>query len=462
MASLTTPVMDLARDIYTSLERDWRDEPEGIWRPAYSEPESRAFVRIKEAAASIGMQSLQDLAGNAYFIYAGKNRNLPVLMTGSHMDAVPQGGRWDGTAGVVAGLAALKQLHDDGWQPEQDVVLVALRCEESAWFNVALLGSRFACGDAPADSLERVRNDTGKSLRAHMQDVGLDPDRLAEKVESKSPLIPVEHVAAFLETHIEQAGSLARLNSDIGIVTGIRGNTRCPDMITFFGEAAHTGSTPQKMRQDAALGAANYMVGLDEIFQDIARSGQDIVWAFPEGGVVNGSPTTIAARYDIRPEVRSLDLGVLNMAKDAFASCARKIATARGLTLGGNIENIVVSAPAMLNAEMQNRIHQSARRFCESIHTLPSGATHDAVTFAKAGVPTGMIFIPHGNGGISHNPNEIITLHSGEDPFSITGRFNTAVYVMVDFIKNFGSSQPKVETGGCFVSELKNRGATPF
>lgn len=84
--------------------------------------------------------------GECLFHLSGENLSLPVLMTGSHMDAVPQGGRWDGTAGVVAGLAAIKQLHDDGMQPEQDVVLVALRCEESAWFNVALLGSRFACG----------------------------------------------------------------------------------------------------------------------------------------------------------------------------------------------------------------------------------------------------------------------------------------------------------------------------
>jgi N-carbamoyl-L-amino-acid hydrolase len=460
--SLTAPMMDFARDIYASLEKHWQADPEGILRPAYSLQESEAFAKIKKEALSIGMESFQDLAGNAYFIYPGKNRSLPVLMTGSHMDAVPQGGRWDGTAGVVAGLAAIKQLHDDGMQPEQDVVLVALRCEESAWFNVALLGSRFACGDAPANILERTRNDTSKPLHAHMLDLNLNPDELAKKVASKEPLISIDHVAAFLETHIEQAGSLAVANADIGIVTGIRGNTRCPDMITFLGEAAHTGSTLQKDRRDAALGAAAYMLGLESVFEDMAKGGQDIVWAFPEGGVVNGSPTTVAARCDVRPEVRSLDLGVLNMARDAFASCAQKVAQARGLNLGENIGNIVVSAPAILDPEIQERIHRSARQLSTSVHELPSGATHDAVTFAKAGVPTGMIFIPHGNAGISHNPNEIITLRIGEDPFSPKGHFNKAAHVMVDFIKSFQPLQRKAGLSGCFVDELKNRGATPF
>jgi N-carbamoyl-L-amino-acid hydrolase len=462
MDSLTAPMMDLARDIYQSLERHWRADPEGILRPAYSLQENEAFAKIREEASSIGMESFQDLAGNAYFIYPGKNRSLPVLMTGSHMDAVPQGGRWDGTAGVVAGLAAIKQLHDDGMQPEQDVVLVALRCEESAWFNVALLGSRFACGDAPADMLERRRNDTSKSLREHMRGLGLNPDQLAEKVASREPLISLDHVAAFLETHIQQAGSLARLNADIGIVTGIRGNTRCPDMITFLGEAAHTGSTLQEDRRDAALGGAEYMLALEREFKEMAKGGPDIVWSFPEGGVVNGSPTTVAARYDVRPEVRSLDLGVLNMAKDAFASFARRVAQARQLSLGNNIENIVVSAPAILDQEIRERIHRSAQKFSKNIHDLPSGATHDAVTFAKAGVPTGMIFIPHGNDGISHNPNEIITLRTGDDPFSPTGHFNRAAHVMVDFIRNFPPSPPKAGLRGRFVDELQNRGATPF
>lgn len=450
--------MELSRRVYEGFESHWKDG--GIWRPSYSPEENEAIAIVAREAFSLGMTAHQDLAGNAYFILKGRNPDMPVFMTGSHVDAVPQGGRYDGTAGVVAGLAAVKTLLDGGFEPEQDIVVTIIRSEESAWFGSALLGSRLACGDVNPELLQNKRNESDDTLYTHMIRAGLSPAELENEMRGKHSLIPLEKIGAFVEVHIEQGPVLVTDHCNkLGIVTSIRGNTRCPNMIEFFGEAAHSGATPQSMRRDATLGAAKYITSLDSAFRRKEKSGADIVWSFPEIATPGGSSTTIPAFCTVRPEVRSTDPKVLEWAKEKIQQTV--ISTCCNLNLGWsgkNLSSVVISPPSHMTTHIVRHLEGLCQKFNFEAVKLPSGAGHDAGTFARYGVPTGMIFIPHGNKGISHNPSEIMGLSDTDNPFSLTGGFARAVRVLAEAMIDFSNTQNDPlnirRDGGAFANGL--------
>lgn len=432
--------MKLSRRIYKELEKHWKGG--GIWRPSYSPEENEAISIVAKEALSLGMTAYQDLAGNAYFILKGKNPDMPVFMTGSHVDAVPQGGRYDGTAGVVAGLGAIQLLQTEERIAEQDIVVTIIRSEEGAWFNSALLGSRLACGDVDPKIILNKRNQSDDTLSTYMTKIGLNPHALAEQLQTKVPLILLEKIGVFIEVHIEQGPALLNSGHELGIVTGIRGNTRCPNMIEFFGEAAHSGATPQSMRRDATLGAAKFITALDSIFRIKEKTGTDIVWSFPEIGTPSGSSTTIPAFCNVRPEVRSTDPRVLEWAKGKIQQTA--ISVCRNLNLGWsgeNLNSVIISPPSQMTTHIVRHLEGLCQKFKFEAIKLPSGAGHDAGTFARYGVPAGMIFIPHGNGGISHNPREIMALSEKGNPFSLTGGFSRAVRILAEAMMDFPSTQ---------------------
>jgi len=459
MSKAVQSAMDLSREIFSSLDAHWKGAEEGIWRPAYSDEETHGINVISAAASEMGMEAYQDMAGNAYFVYPGRNRNLPVFMTGSHMDAVPKGGRYDGAAGIVSGISAVKMMHDRGIQPERDIVVTAFRGEESAWFEKAYLGSGLACGDIDPSCFDLKRKFTGRTLSAHMQDLGLDPDALKQKIINGECILPVEKIGSFIETHIEQSYTLHEAGMDLGIVTGIRGNTRCPDKISFFGEAAHTGSTPQADRKSAFFGAVYYSVDLDKAFMEIQKN-RDIVWDIPEAITVDSSPTTISKQCDVRPEVRSMDLQALISAKFTMRNAALLIAESRGLSLGDNVNNIVISEPAFLDEALAQRISVASTKLGFSANHMCSGAGHDTKILSKH-VPTSMIFIAHGNKGLSHNPSEIMAPTPSADPFDLTGSFSKATQVL-SAIMSEPVGDIQALDGLSFVEELQERGATPY
>lgn len=445
--------MDLSRRVYQGFESHWKDG--GIWRPSYSPEENQAIDIVAREAFSLGMTAHQDLAGNAYFILKGKNPDMPVFMTGSHVDAVPQGGRYDGTAGVVAGLAAVKTLLDEDFQPEQDIVVTIIRSEESAWFGSALLGSRLACGDVDYKILQKTRSDKVRkngdvdvsdpqdNLYSNMLRAGLSPAELEVEMQGRHSLIPLEKIGAFVEVHIEQGPVLVTEHyNKLGVVTSIRGNARCPNMIEFFGQAAHSGATPQFMRRDATLGAAKYITALDRAFRRKEKTGADIVWSFPEIATPGGSSTTVPAFCTVRPEVRSTDLQVLEWAKKKIQQTAISVCGDLNLSWSDkNLNSVVISPPSQMTTHIVRHLEGLCKKFNFEAVRLPSGAGHDAGTFARYGVPTGMIFIPHGNQGISHNPLEIMGLSDADNPFSLTGGFARAVRLLVEAMKDFPNTQ---------------------
>ena len=459
MSKTVQSAMGFAKEIFTQLDAHWKGAEEGILRPAYSDEETHGINLISAAASEMKMEAYQDLAGNAFFIYPGRNRALPVFMAGSHMDAVPKGGRYDGPAGIVGPLSAVRMLHTQGITPEQDTVVTAFRGEESAWFKKAYLGSAFACGNLDPSAFDLKRKFTGETLKAQMDTIGLDTSALMQKLNAGERLLPVEKIGSFIETHIEQGYTLNQSGNDLGIVTAIRGNTRCPDMITFYGIAAHSGSTPQLDRRDAAFGAMRFGTTLEDEFIKMQER-YDMAFSAPEINTIDGSPTTIPKQCDVRLEVRSLDIEALKVVRDMMKDMAELIAQKRGLSLGDNVNNIVISKPAFLNTALAQRILQASEKLGISSSKMYSGAGHDAKVISEH-VPTSMIFIAHGNEGLSHNPVEIMAPNKKDDPFDLKGSFCKAV--QVNRAMMLEPTMRPISVGDMsFIDELQNNGAQPL
>jgi len=175
---------------------------------------------------------------------------------GSHLDAVPQGGRYDGPAGVISALTAVKYLHDQKMRPPQDICVVAWRHEEVPPFNQFAIGSKLAVSDLKPDILGRKQRETDSlTLEDLMKKNGLDTVALRKAMEEGKPLLPLDRIGRLIEVHIEQGSLLEEAGSSLGIVTGIRGNVRFPNMICFRGVTGHTGTVPQAKRKDAARAA---------------------------------------------------------------------------------------------------------------------------------------------------------------------------------------------------------------
>jgi len=180
---------------------------------------------------------------------AGKDQSAPRLMTGSHLDSVANGGNFDGAAGVIAGLVAIRSLQRLGLQPGCDITALAIRAEESVWFQVSYIGSRAAFGVLPEGALEARRVDTGRTLAEHMADCGADIDAVRKGVAS----LDAKSIKGFVELHIEQAPQLVEAGTPVAIGTGVPGNFRYPTVgslanmrtLVCRGAFAATPSLPQ-------------------------------------------------------------------------------------------------------------------------------------------------------------------------------------------------------------------------
>ena len=205
------------------LRRDGLDEP-GVTRDPYGEGEQRAHGTVSAVAERMGLEITRDAASNLYMILPGRDRTAAPVIVGSHLDLVPHGGNFDGAAGVVAGLVAVRALQRLGVTPPRDVVVMGIRAEESIWFQVSYIGSRSALGTLPEGALEATRIDTGRTLAEHMRECGGDPTALERGERFFEPA----RVHAYMELHIEQAPSLVEAGRSVGICTGIPATSVIP------------------------------------------------------------------------------------------------------------------------------------------------------------------------------------------------------------------------------------------
>jgi len=396
------PGLEIAARLFDALAERTADPP-GVTRVAYGEGEHAAFALAAAAAAAWGAEHRIDAAGNQYLTLPGVDRERAIVI-GSHLDSVPHGGNYDGAAGVVAGLALQASLAAAGRRPPVDLTVACLRAEESCWFPHSYIGSKTALGLLDPGVLDEVRrSDTGRSLAEHMAEAGFDPDAVRRGV----PGLETKRVLAYLEPHIEQAPALVAAQTPIGLVTGIRGSFRYREMVCT-GEYAHSGAMPRALRRDAAAASAELIVALDGLWQRLEAEGRDLSVTFGKLGTDPAvhSFSKVAGEVRLCLDVRSIEPDTLAQVEGALDDTVARIEAARAVrfTLGPRS----ATTPAPMDGPLRDLLAAAAADRGVATIAMPSGAGHDAATFALAGVPAGMLFIRNSHG--SHNPDEAMEM----------------------------------------------------
>lgn len=387
-----------AKRLFKELAEISADAP-GVTRASFGPVENAAHAIIRREAKALGLEHRTDAIGNLYITLPGRDRNAPAVMTGSHLDSVPNGGNFDGAAGVLAGLVMLERL-STGQQPSCDVTLVVIRAEEMIWFPEHYLGSRAAFGLLPRDTPDRVRrSDTGRTLADHMLEAGFDPQVIRD---GQAQLDPTK-VKAFVEVHIEQGPVLIKADLPIGVVTGIRGNIRYRHA-RITGETTHAGGVPRQSRHDAVLAGVELVASLEHWWQTAEIGGEDMVLTIGEFSTdpQQHGITKVPGLVTFTLDVRSQDDALLNRFAEFLHRQALDISAERRVEINLGSSTQAATAPMSLNIQ---QALVSAAQDCDVKHMeIPSGGGHDCATFASLGVPAGMVFIRNQNG--SHNPNE--------------------------------------------------------
>jgi beta-ureidopropionase / N-carbamoyl-L-amino-acid hydrolase len=415
MPRVIQPDIDLAASLFEALAAATR-RGRGIVRDSYGEGEQAAHDIMRAAATTIGLEVSADAIGNLYMTLPGRQRQVPRILIGSHLDSVPQGGNYDGAAGVVAGLSVMSALRAARIEPECDLSVMAIRAEESAWFDVAYVGSSGALGLLDPACLAVRRSDSGQSLEAAMLQRGLDPQPLRER----RPLLDPSRIRAFLELHIEQGPTLVARELPAAVVSGIRGckrfrNARCT------GAYAHSGAVGRPHRRDAVAATVAFLHHMESVWREREESGEDLVLTTGElytDAAMHG-PSKIAGETRFVLDIRALT----DETMDAVASEARAAAERIGAEYRVHIDlgAVTHSTPALLDERLRSRL----LALLESPFEMASGAGHDAAVFSKVGIPSAMIFVRNEHG--SHNPDEAMSL----DDFAIGAQ--ALLQLLVDF-----------------------------
>jgi N-carbamoyl-L-amino-acid hydrolase len=410
-----SPDIDLASRLFEALRARTFDGV-GITREAYGPGERAAHALVREAAQALGLETRADPVGNLYMTLPGTDRGARRLMLGSHLDSVPQGGNFDGAAGVLCGLAVVAGMRRAGFVPSCDVTVMAIRAEEAgAWFPTSYPGSRAALGMLKPAELEVRRMDTQRTLGEHMREEGFDPGCVLRGERVLGP----DNVAAFLELHIEQGPVLDAEDIPVGIVTGIPGSRRLRRG-RVSGSYNHSGATPRRYRRDAAIGLAELAVALDEAWCRMEAQGEQMVCTFCEMGTTDDAGfTKIAGEALFSLDVRSVNLRCCDALFEVLYAKVAEIEARRGVTFDLGPES--GSRPSPMDAGVQDGLRRAADALGVAYRCMASGAGHDAAAFAQAGIPSGMLFVRNQNG--SHNPQEAMRIEDFAAASAVATRF---------------------------------------
>ena len=394
--------IELADKIFSDLRKMSQDGP-GVSRDSYGPGEQSAINYVEKLAKEEGLPVRFDEAANLIVELEGSNPNAPCIICGSHLDSVPQGGNFDGAAGVIAGLISIIRMKRTNVIPPRTIRVMALRGEESAWFDLCYLGSSALFGELAKNDLDRRHRFTGKTLGSYMKDAGAAVERIA----NGEKLIQPSQIAAYLELHIEQGPVMVARGIPVGVVTGLRGNIRHAEIICR-GEAGHAGAVPRWLRHDAVMATADLINRIDKHWQALLERGLDLVVT---AGIVGTNPeehamSRIPGECKFCLEVRSQSSDTLEAFYQLVRSEAENIGRDRGVKF--DFDRRSHSNPAVMDDDWVEHLLETSKKLNIEAEPIPSGAGHDAAVFANSGIPSAMIFIRNENG--SHNPNEAMEL----------------------------------------------------
>lgn len=360
----------------------------GVNRQALSVAEFDARKKLLEWANEINLVGYTDAIGNLFLRREGEDKTLPAVMTGSHIDTQPMGGRFDGIYGILAGLEALRAIDVSGIKLNRSIELVVWTNEEGSRFLPGAMGSAIFSGYYNINEVCENKDDQGITLRDALSNLS---NKFPELVIRETP----SPISCYLEAHIEQGPILENTGVSIGVVTGVQGCRWYT--VEVIGETAHAGTTPITHRRDAVREAVECIKALQEVMRDELDILRFTVGRF---NVTPGSINSVASRVIFTIDIRHPESTTL----EHFSDLVEKTCKSVVLTCEVIVVETLSHSPSSFDQALLNLIGTAANNLELSTMKITSGAFHDAQNLNNIS-PTGMIFVPCER-GISHNPAE--------------------------------------------------------
>jgi len=390
---VTTPKLDI--DLLfaelAALGRISEAEPPVVTRVVFSESDLRARAYVKGLCTDAGLTVHEDAIGNTFARWTGSEAELAPVGTGSHIDAIPNAGSYDGTVGVLGGLEAIRALQRAGFKPRRSIELAIFTAEEPTRFGIGCLGSRMMGSVlSPAAALE-LRDKEGNDLEALRTRAGF-----AGALESVA--LQAGRFHQFVELHIEQGPLLEQDGIDLGLVTAIAAPASL--RIGIEGEGGHAGGRLMPGRKDALAAAAELILALEAAAKSTGAI--DTVGTVGVCEVFPGAVNSIPSRVRLETDVRDTDGARRDRVLDALRQACADVAQRRGVTVTTELVN--ADPPAACDEAILAAMEESAAEAGKTARRMVSRAYHDSLFMARI-APIAMLFIPC-RGGVSHRPDE--------------------------------------------------------
>jgi N-carbamoyl-L-amino-acid hydrolase len=388
----------------------------GVNRLAFTSQDVAAREWFRARCDQMGLRFECDPVGNCFGWSAG-SRQRPAVLLGSHLDSVFDAGRYDGTTGVVVGFeVAFRLLARD---PGFPVAVVSFACEESTRFGMGTVGSRFLLGELLPEDLGRLEDRDGATLQSLLQAAGLGR---GERLALDDPFID-----SFIEVHVDQGPWLTGIGARVAVVTYITGVQRLG--MRWLGEASHSGAQSHARRRDALLGAADFTLQADALWQEIdAIDTRSVAITVGQLNVVPNSPNTVPGEVQLIVDVRSADPASLDRAVRAVSELAHRVAAAHHLELMTSM--VGNSRPLQMDGRLRAALKEAAGRVGVQLPDVVSLSGHDAMVIGRR-FPAAMLLVANPT-GLSHSPDESI------DEVGLA----QAVEVLVNALPELASKRP--------------------
>ena len=366
-------------------------EPPVVTRVVFSEADLRARAYVKGLFADAGLTIREDAIGNTFARWQGSDPDLAPIGTGSHIDAIPNAGLYDGCVGVLGGLEAIRVLQQLGFQPRRSIELIIFTSEEPTRFGLGCLGSRMIGGVLSPSQATALRDKECRSLDELRTQAGFSGSL-------DSVALAPGHYHQFVELHIEQGPLLEQEGLDLGLVTAIAAPASL--RIQIEGEGGHAGAKLMPGRKDALAAAAELILALESaakstgVIDTVATVG--VCEVFP--GAVNSIPSRVRLETDIR----DIDAARRDRVLGSLHEACSDVSGRRGVVITTELVN--ADPPATCDPVILDQLEASAIAAGKSFKRMVSRAYHDSLFMARI-APVAMLFIPC-RGGVSHRPDE--------------------------------------------------------
>ena len=360
-------------------------------RIVFTEADLRARDFVKGLCREIGLVIREDAVGNTFARWDGEDRNVPAVATGSHIDAIPNAGRFDGTVGVLGALESIRALKRSGFRPRRSIELITFTSEEPTRFGIGCLGSRLMGGALDETKAAQLKDRSGASLDQARTAAGFAGPLSSVRLSSGA-------YSAFVELHIEQGPILEARKLEIGVVTAISAPASL--RISIEGEGGHAGAVLMPDRRDAFLGAAEIALAVESAAK--SSGAIDTVATVGVCDVFPGAVNSIPNRVRIEVDVRDINLARRDNVLKTISEVCDTVATRRRLQV--RVEPVNTDAPAECDASVVDVIVEACKEHGLSYDRMISRAYHDSLFLARI-APTAMIFVPS-RSGYSHRPDE--------------------------------------------------------